>query len=136
MYGLTGNQRGDILRALYDEGGGCTWWGIVANAESACSSPPSLLMGAGRRLIKTEKGWRFLPDEKVPAGAEEFAWSLTPVKVTIDDDAHTTWKKVEKSNIQLFTHPPVDGINQDGLYARAMTEALNGLFREELMPED
>ncbi|MBL8793179.1 MAG: hypothetical protein JNM56_04685 [Planctomycetia bacterium] len=135
VLGFSGNQRGDLIRPLYEKWTGCTWWGLIAKAESGCSSPPALLMAAGRRLVRTEKGWRFLAANLVPPRAEEFGWGLTPVNVTIDDQAHTVWEKAEQSNIQLYTHPPVDGIQADSVYSTAMTEALNALFREELLPE-
>lgn len=134
VVGFSGNQRGELIRPLFEKWTAATWWGLIAKAESGCSSPPSLLMAAERRLMKTERGWRFLPKAKVSAGAEEFAWSRTPVQVTIDDKAHTIWEQADKSNILLYTHPPVDGIEAGGLYSMAMTEALNALFREDILP--
>lgn len=136
VLGFSGNQRGELIRPLFEDWTAATWWGLIAKAESGCSSPPSLLMAANRRLIRTDKGWRFVPSAKVPPAAEEFAWSLQPVKVTINDKGHTTWEKTDASHIQLYTHPPVDGIERDSLYSTAMTEALNALVREDLLPAD
>jgi hypothetical protein len=134
VLGFSGNQRGELLRPLHEKWTAATWWGLIAKAESGCSSPPSLLMAAGRRLIKTDRGWRFLLPAKVPANSEEFAWSLAPVNVTITDKAHTVWEPAESSHIRIYTHAPVDGIANDSQYSIAMTEALNALFREELLP--
>lgn len=136
VLGFSGSQRGDLIRPLYEKQTACTWWGLIAKAESGCSSPPALLMAADRQLVRTAKGWRFLPGDAIPATTEVFAWGLTPVKLTIDQHAHTTWEKTERSNILLYTHPPVDGIAADSLYSTAMTEALNAHFREELLPAD
>jgi len=49
---------------------------------------------------------------------------LTPVKVQVDDDGHTNWKVVKKSNIMLFTRNP-----DQELFNKTMGEAVNGLLR-------
>jgi hypothetical protein len=124
MYGFTGNQRGDILRFLYERHRAGPWWGGIMGTTRALSSPPGLIMAAGRRLIKTGEGWRLLPEDQVPAGAEEFRLSLLPVGLRVEDDAHTVWQPAAKSNIQLFDHVP----DQD-LFNLAMGEAINALIR-------
>ena len=43
----------------------------------------------------------------------------------MDDDAHTSWKPVKKSNILLFDREP-----DRGLYNKAMGEGVNGLLRD------
>ena len=93
-------------------------------------------MAANRQLVKTDAGWRFLSSREASPAGEKFAWSLAPVTVTVDDNAHTVWKRTAESNILLYTHPPVDGIAADSVYSTAMTEAMNALFREELFPSE
>jgi len=91
----------------------------------ALSSPPGLMMAAGRRLIKTSEGWRLLPEKQVPAGAEEFRLDLVPVDLRVEDDAHTIWQQAKRSNILLFSHAP-----DQNLFNEAMGEAINALLRE------
>jgi hypothetical protein len=136
VLGFSGNQRGELIRPLFEQWTAATWWGLIAKAESGCSSPPSLLMAADRQLVKTDAGWRFLKSTQISSNDERFAWSLVPVEVTIDEKAHTVWKRTAESNILLYTHPPVDGIAADSVYSTAMTEAMNALFREELLPAE
>jgi len=137
VIGFSGNQRGELIRPLYEKWTAATWWGVISKAESACSSPPLFLLAAERRLARTEKGWRFLkPGDPRSKTVEEFPWSLTPVDVRTDDDGHTEWKPAERGHIRLFTHESVDGIRADTKYSQAMTEALNALFREDLLPKD
>jgi hypothetical protein len=124
MYGFTGNQRGDILRFLYEKHKSGPWWGGIMGTTRALSSIPGIVMAADRRLIKTKEGWRFLPSDQVPSGAEEFRLGLLPVSLRVEDDAHTIWQPVEKSNVQMFDHVP----DQD-LYNQAMGEAVNALLR-------
>jgi len=60
----------------------------------------------------------------VKKNAEESLFKLIPVKVEVDDDAHTSWEVVDKSNILLFTRNP----DQD-FFNEIMGEAVNGLLR-------
>jgi len=124
MFGFTGNQRGDIIRVLHEEWYAGTWWGVVMGGERHLWSIPSIVMAADRKLINTDEGWRFIPENQVPENTEEFKLDLIPVKVQIDENAHTKWKQVKKSNILLFTKNP----DQD-LYNKAMGEAVNALLR-------
>jgi len=124
MFGFTGNQRGDIIRALHEEWYAGMWWGVVKGGNRVLSSIPICIMAANRKVVKTQEGWRFVSENQVQAGTEEFKLDLIPVEVHVDDDAHTTWKPVEDSNILLFTRNP----DQD-LYNETMGEAVNGLLR-------
>ncbi len=124
MYGFTGNQRGDIIRALHEEWYAGMWWGVVQGGERTLSSVPIIAMAANRKAVKTQDGWRFVPKDEVKKNAEESLLKLIPVKVEVDDDAHTSWEPVEKSNILLFTRNP----DQD-FFNETMGEAVNGLLR-------
>ena len=124
MYGFTGNQRGDIIRALHEEWYAGMWWGVVKGGNRALSSIPICVMAANRTTIKTREGWRFIPEDQVQKNADEYKLSLIPVKVQVDDDAHTTWEVVKESNILLFTRNP-----DQELYDKVIGEAVNGLLR-------
>jgi hypothetical protein len=124
MYSFTGNQRGDIVRFLYEDHKAGPWWGGIMGTTRALSSPAGLVMAAERKLIKTQEGWRFVPADRVHAGAEEFRLGFVPVDLRVDDDLHTTWKTVTKSNVLLFDHVP-----DQELYDEVMGEAINGLLR-------
>ena len=124
MFGFTGNQRGDIIRALYEEWYAGMWWGVVKGGKRTLSSIPICIMAANRTTVKTNEGWRFISKDQVQKNDEEYKLSLTPVKVQVDDDGHTNWKVVKKSNIMLFTRNP-----DQELFNKTMGEAVNGLLR-------
>ena len=125
MYGFTGNQRGDIIRALHEEWYAGMWWGVVKGGLRPLSSIPAVVMAAERKLVMADEGWRFVPQDMVPEGAECLKLDFIPVEVQVDDDAHTSWKPVKKSNILLFDREP-----DQGLYNEAMGEGVNGLLRD------
>lgn len=135
MYGFTGNQRGDIIRALHEDWYAGSWWGVVKEGVRPLSSIPAVVMATDRKLVKTDEGWRFIPNDLVPEGSEYFKMDFIPVKVKVDDDAHTVWEPVKESNILLFDRNP----NQK-LYNKAMGEAVNGLLKdipiEDFMPDN
>jgi len=125
MYGFTGNQRGDIIRTLHEEWYAGMWWGVVKGGLRPLSSIPAVVMAAERKLVRTDEGWRFVPQDRVPDGAECLKLDFIPVEVQVDDDAHTSWKIVKESNILLFDREP-----DQGLYNKAMGEGVNGLLRD------
>ncbi len=125
MYGFTGNQRGDIIRTLHEEWYAGMWWGVVKGGLRPLSSIPAIVMAAERKLVRTDEGWRFVPQDSVPEGAECLKLDFIPVEVQVDDDAHTSWKIVKESNILLFDREP-----DQGLYNKAMGEGVNGLLRD------
>ena len=100
-------------------------WGVMKGGLRPLSSIPAVVMAAERKLVSTDEGWRFVPQDRVPEGAECLKLDFIPVEVQVDDDAHTSWKIVKESNILLFDREP-----DQGLYNKAMGEGVNGLLRD------
>ena len=121
VHGLASSARGDILRALNDEGRGYPAHLVLQDTRNMWSTA-SMVAAAGRVLARTPKGWRFVPADQVPAGAETMRWQMEPVEVTVNDNGTTSWKPVASSRIRLFRRTP--GAAQDA----AMAEALNALL--------
>lgn len=120
VHAFTSNGRGDILRALREQGAGASAVMVLAGDRNMWSTA-SLVLAAGRVLAKTPAGWRFLPAAQA---ASVQAMSLEPVAVTIDDKGRTTWKPAPGgSHIRLFRREPGPE------HGAAMTEALNALLR-------
>jgi hypothetical protein len=85
----------------------------------------SFAIAAGRALVKTHEGWRFVPEESLPAGAVRQTLTLDPISLSVSDDAVTTWTPAPRgSHIRLFRR------ELGPEHTRAMTDALNALFRE------
>ena len=123
VHGMTGNLRGDLLRALQEEGRGAAAAAVRADTRYLWSTA-SLVLAAGRTLAKTPAGWRFVPAGEVPAGAETQTLALDPVSVTIADDGSTRWQPAPPgSRVRLFRRVP------GPVHTAAMTEALNALLR-------
>jgi len=123
VHGFTGNMRGDILRALREQGRGATA-GLTLSGNRNMWSTASLVVAAGRVLAKTPSGWRFEHPSKVPANAETELLALDPVTVTADDEGRTKWTPARGgSAVRIFRRVP--GPRHDA----AMAEALNALLR-------
>jgi hypothetical protein len=123
IHAFSGNGRGDILRALREQGRGASA-AVVSQGNRAMWSTASLVMAAGRVLAKTNDGWRFLAAGQVPPGARTVLLGLEPVNVTISDDGRTRWEPSQgSSKIRLFRRDP--GPEHDA----AMGEATNALLR-------
>jgi len=123
IHALAGNSRGDILRALDEQGRGASV-ATVRTGERFLWSTASLAMAAGRVLAKTPEGWRFVPNGNVPAGALRETLALDPVSLTISDKGVTQWEPHPSgSNVLLFRRTP------GAQHTAAMTEALNALLR-------
>ncbi|MCW5982103.1 MAG: hypothetical protein KIT09_28715 [Bryobacteraceae bacterium] len=127
VHGFSGNGRGDILRALDEQGRGASAEMILAGDRNMWSTA-SLALAAGRTLARTPEGWRFVPASKA-AGLPSETLALEAVKVTIADDGRTRWEPTAgDSNIRLFRR------NAGPAHDAAIREALNALLRS--MPVD
>jgi len=120
-YSLTGNGRGDIIRALREDGKGAAWEHILS-AKRNLWSTTSLVMAAGRRLAQTPEGWRFV----AVSGSSLSAWPmfLDPITATVRDDGQVDWHStVEATSYRIFRR-------QSGRqYGVAMAEALHALLQ-------
>ncbi|MCX6624471.1 MAG: hypothetical protein NTY38_26095, partial [Acidobacteria bacterium] len=122
VHGLTASSRGDILRALGEEGSGYPA-GLVLKDTRNMWSTASMVLAAGRVLAKLPEGWRFVPAGRVAAGTRTMKLELEPVRVTVSDQGTTRWQPANgPSHIRLFHRQP--GPELDA----AMAEALNALL--------
>ena len=123
-HAFSGSLRGDIIRALGETGRGSVWEHVLTGERNMWASI-SLAMGAGRRLVRTGEGWRFVPAAWT-GDAEQWPCRLDPIAATVDDEARVSWQRVngEASTNRLFGRQAGDG------YGVAMAEALNALLRE------
>lgn len=120
-HALSGNLRGDCIRALSDGGRGAVWEGILAG-ERCLWSTASLVMAAGRVLSKTSAGWRFVPAHA--AAAPIWPWRLDGIHASVADHAGVRWRLAKRSpKAWLF------GRRAGAAFGAAMGEALNALLR-------
>ncbi len=120
-HALAGNPRGDIIRALHEEGRGAVWEHILS-AQRHLWSTASLVMAADRILARTSEGWRFIPAEK-PSAVESWPMSLEPIVAAVRDDGIVDWQPVaEPAAHRIFRRQEGHG------YGTAMTDALNALL--------
>lgn len=121
-HAFSGSMRGDIIRALKEQGHGAVWEHILS-AKRTMWATASLILGAGRKLIHTSNGWRFSPSAG-PPGGESIPMELIPIEATVTDENEVEWGKTEEaSKYRIFQREP------GGEYATAMAEALNALLR-------
>ena len=122
-HGFSGNGRGDFIRALNESGRGAVWEHILAGRRNLWSTA-SLIMGAGRALVRTPQGWRFRPEAAAPE-PERWPLLLDPIDATVDEEAKVAWSLTDRiTSKRLFRRRPGAG------YGEAMTEALNALLRD------
>ena len=126
-YGLTGSARSDIHPAMEELASGAVWEELQAARRSMWSTA-SLVMMAGRKLMKTEGGWRFVTGRSEGAAASDvWPWRLDAIAATVREDAHVTWSETTSSTAHhLFGRRP------GAAYGEAMAEALNALWVEHL----
>jgi hypothetical protein len=120
-YSLTGNQRGDIIRALREDGKGAAWEHVLS-AKRSLWSTVSLVMAAGRTLAQTSEGWRFVASGRSSLSA--WPMFLDPISATVRDDGQVDWQStVDASKYKIFRR-------QSGRqYGIAMAEALHALLQ-------
>jgi len=120
-YSFTGNGRGDIIRALREEGKGAAWEHVLS-AKRNLWSTASLVMAAGRRLAQTPEGWRFV----AVSGSSLSGWPmfLDPITAAVRDDGQVDWHStVDATSYRIFRR-------QSGRqYGVAMAEALHALLQ-------
>lgn len=122
-FALGRSNRADILRALADPAGNEAD-SPLNRGERNLWSTASLVLTSGRTLAKTGAGWRFLPQDALPASAQVEALTLIPIVFSITDGGQPTWSRAPgSSQVQLFQRSPGQQ------YAAAMAEALNALLR-------
>jgi len=123
-YAFSHSTRGDIIHALQDGADEQAWQHILSQTRNIWSTA-SLVIAAGRALVHTDHGWRFVPAHGSHSPDASGPWSLEEVAVTVDDRGITHWKKSDASTgIRLFRRQT--GPAQDA----AMLEALNALLRD------
>jgi pyrimidine-specific ribonucleoside hydrolase len=120
-YSLSGNGRGDFIRALREEGKGSTWENVLSGKRNLWSTA-SLVMAAGRDLAHTPDGWRFV----AATGTSESRWPmfLDPITAKVHEDGQVSWQStVEKTGYRIFRRQP------GREYGFAMAEALHALLQ-------
>ncbi len=120
-YSLTGNGRGDIIRALREDGKGAAWEHILSGKRNMWSTA-SLVMAAGRTLAQTPEGWRFVAG----GGSSLSVWPmfLDPISATARDDGQIEWHStVDPTGYRIFRRQP------GRQYGVAMAEALHALLQ-------
>ncbi len=123
IFGVAGNQRGDIIRALHEDWTRAgTWWAGLKHARRWLWSTAALVDAAGRALARTAEGWRFVPAEDAAGCAEREMLDLRPVNLRVDAQGYTEWEFAASSHSQIFCRRPER-------HALAMGEALNALLR-------
>ncbi len=123
MYAYSGNKSSNIIGALHESNRNGVWW-IMNEAIRPLWSPVMFLMLSGRKLIKTNNGWRFLPKSEIKSDMQEHKLNLIPVETEFKDNT-VYWKHGdEKSTTKLFKRTPSQELNE------AMGEALNALLRD------
>jgi hypothetical protein len=121
-YAFTGVRQADVIGALEETGRGPEWEQVLAGERNLWATA-SLVMGAGRELVRSPNGWRFVPAGPA-AGLEPWPFRLDPITAQVDDDANVRWQLADgSSRIRLFGRKP--GVE----YGAAMAEALNALLR-------
>ena len=115
-------MRGDIIRALKEQGHGAVWEHILS-AKRTMWATASLILGAGRKLVHTSDGWRFSPSTG-ESHAGTIPMKLIPIEASVADDNEVAWRQTkETSKYRIFQREP------GGEYATAMAEALSVLLR-------
>ncbi|MCX6134535.1 MAG: hypothetical protein NTU47_12035 [Ignavibacteriales bacterium] len=120
-YSLTGNARGDIIRALREEGKGSAWEHVLS-AKRNLWSTASLVMAAGRTLANTPQGWRFVAGN----GSSISGWPmfLDPITASVREDGQVDWQSdAGASRYRIFRRQP------GRQYGAAMAEALHALLQ-------
>lgn len=122
VQGMTGNLRGDLIRALTELSRGAGAAAVRADTRYLWSTA-SLVTAANRTLARTSAGWRFVPGGAA-SGLETQELALNPVTVAVSDNAATEWKPAPGGGpVRLFRRTPGPA------HTGAMTEALNALLR-------
>jgi pyrimidine-specific ribonucleoside hydrolase len=125
---MSGNLRGDIIRALDERWYGGSWWAGIKRTIRMFWSTAAIVHAAGCKLVKTENGWRFVKAEEKQVGWTEAKLDLVPVSVKVTPAGYTSWKSVDKSRIKLYSREPGESHNN------AMGEAMNMLLKN-LVPD-
>lgn len=122
-YGLSGSARGDILRSLDELGKGAGWEQLLAGSRCMWSTA-SLVMAAGRVLVRTGEGWRFVESHVAQSRGEEiWPWRLDPIAAQVRSNGIVEWSGVDGESVnRLF------GRRSGADYGDAMAEALAALL--------
>lgn len=123
-YAFSHGRCADVIRVLQEEVDEPAWQYILSQTRNLWSTA-SLVIAAGRSLVNTSHGWRFVPAGGSHTPVSSGPWSFEEVAVTVDDHGITRWKKsTVPTGIRLFRRET--GPSHDA----AMLEALNALLRD------
>ena len=118
---LSGSRRGDVIQLLADPIDSAFWEGAMQEARNMWSTA-SLAMTAGRDLVHTGEGWRFVPGGS--AGSDTvWPWRLDPVSASVDDAGVVTWAVAGGAS-----HHRLFGRKGGTAFGAAMGEALGALL--------
>lgn len=120
-HALTESRRGDIIHVLDEPVDPRTWERILRDERNMWATA-SLVMTAGRMLVRTDEGWRFV-SPGVAGDGEVWPWRLDPITTSVDDAGNVTWTVGdEASRDRLFGRTSGPG------FGAAMGEALGALL--------
>ena len=123
-FALSRSSRGDILRALTDFPAKEVELRLDHGSRNLWSTQ-SFILTSSRKLVRTDDGWRFLPENRIKAGMQVEEMTMVPIKFSISNDGQPTWTKTEEAtNVRIFQRSP------GAQSTAAMIEALNALLRE------
>lgn len=125
LHALWGNLRGDIVRALYEANRYEIYQERIGQGRRNLFSLGGLVLLAGRELVETPEGWRFLPEGNAPAAWTRKKMSFVPIAARLLDDFDVSMEPTseEAARVRLYQREPGEDENE------AMTEALNALLR-------
>ncbi len=120
-FGLTGEMRSDVIRALGEEGEPEVWDALLKESRNMWATA-SLVMAAGRVLAKTPQGWRFVPGSAW-TDKDCWPWRLDPILASVNPEGQVQWQEVKHGgNAWLF------GRQRGVAFGEAMAEALGALL--------
>jgi hypothetical protein len=120
-HALSESRRGDIIQLLAEPVDGASWEKMLQGNRNMWSTA-SLVMAAGRKLVHTGEGWRFVPADRSEDG-EEWPWRLDPISASVEDNGTVVWKLTGgDAHHRLFGRKGGPG------YGTAMAEALGALL--------
>ncbi len=125
VHGLWGNLRGDIIRAVYEANRYEIFNERMNQGQRNLFCTASFAMMAGRELVLSPDGWRFVPRGRAPADQRRKPMQLLPIDLTVNEDGSTAWTPGDTdSPVHIFQREPGEEEHE------AMGQALNHLLRQ------
>ncbi len=124
LHALWGNMRGDIIRALHEANRHEIFRERMTQGTRNIFSLGAFILMAGRELVKTADGWRFMPKGEAPVDLAQKRMRWVPVKVKVLETGNVHWQPTSgDTHVQFYEREPGEEEN------KAMAEALNALLQ-------